>query len=48
MEALLIFVNVERPVAIKIPAQVDSSELNDGLGHPLGPAHSRSFHPITE
>ena len=46
MEALLVFLNVEGPVPIKIPTQVDSSELNDGLGHPLRPAHSRSFHPV--
>ena len=47
-EALLVFFDVEGPVAIKVPAQVDSSELDDGLGHLLSPAHSRTLHAILD
>src|SRR5579863_4058857 len=46
MKALLVFCDVEGPVTIKVPAQVDGSELDDGLGHLLSPAHSRTLHPI--
>ena len=46
MNALLIFFDVEESVAIKVPAQIDGSELDDGLGHPLSPTHSRTLHPI--
>jgi hypothetical protein len=46
MEALLILFDVEGPVAIEVPAQVHGSELHDGLGHFLSPAHSRTLHPI--
>src|SRR5438045_9119130 len=46
MEAFLFFLDVEGPVAIKVAAQIDSSELDDGLGHLLRPAHSRALHAI--
>src|ERR1035441_3385865 len=48
MKALLIFCDVEGPVAIEVPAQVDGSELDDCLGHLLSPAHSRTLHPILD
>src|ERR1039457_2487442 len=48
MKALLIFCDVEGRVAIEVPAQVDGSELDDGLGHLLSPAHSRTLHPILD
>jgi len=35
MEALLISFDVEGPVAIKVPAQVDGFELDDGLKQAL-------------
>lgn len=37
-----------RPVAIKIAAQANGSELDDGLGDAFGPAHSRTLHPILD
>src|SRR5271165_1523029 len=46
MKALLVFCDVEGPVAIEVPAQVDGSELDDSLGHLFSPAHSRTLHPI--
>src|SRR6266702_3814448 len=48
MDPLLIFFDVEGPVAIKIAAQVNGSELDDGLGDGLGPAHSRTLHPVLD
>jgi hypothetical protein len=45
---LLVFFDAERPVGIKVTAQVTSSELEDGLGDSFGPADSRTFHPILE
>src|SRR5271167_1303686 len=48
MKALLIFFDVEGPVAIEVPAQIDSSELDDDLGHLLSPTHSRTLHPILD
>ena len=35
MKALLVFGDVEGPVAIEVPAQVDGSEMDDYLGHLL-------------
>src|SRR5947209_5154508 len=46
MEALLVFFDMKGPVAIKVAAQIDGSELDDGLGHLLRPAHSRTLHAI--
>ncbi len=37
---------MELPVAIKISGEINGSELYDGLGHLLGPAHARTFHAI--
>ena len=48
MKALLIFGDVEGPVAIEVPAQVDGSELDDHLRHLLSSAHSRTLHPILD
>ena len=48
MKALLIFGDVEGPVAIEVPAQVDGSELDDRLCHLFSPAHSRTLHPILD
>ena len=48
MEALLILCDVEGPIAVEVPAQVDGSELNDGLGHRFGPAHSGTLHSILD
>ena len=45
---MLVFFDVERPIGIKVTAQVNSSELQDGLGDGFGPAHSRTFHPILD
>jgi len=45
---LLVFFDVESPVAIDVPAQVDGSELNEGLGHLLSPTHSRTFPSILD
>ena len=45
---MLVFFDVERPVGIKVTAQVNSSELEDGLGDGFGPAHSRTFHAILD
>lgn len=44
----MVVFDVERPVAIKVPAQVDGSELDDGLGHRFSPAHSRALHAILD
>src|SRR5262249_19047094 len=46
--SVLVFFDVERPVGIKVTAQVNSSELEDGLADGFGPAHSRTFHPILD
>ena len=43
---MLVLVNVELPVAIKISGEVDGSELYSGLRHLLGPAHAGTFHAI--
>ena len=48
MKALLIFFDVEGPVAIEVPAQIDSSKLDDGFGHLLSPTYSRTLHPILD
>src|ERR1035438_2397157 len=48
MKALLVFCDVEGPVAIEVPAQVNGSELDDCLGHLLSPAHSRTLHSILD
>ena len=40
IKASLILFDVEFPIAIKVSRQIDGSELNDGLGHLLGPAHA--------
>ena len=39
---------VAGPGGIKVPAQVDGPELDDGLGHRLSPAHSQTLHPILD
>src|SRR5579863_5246559 len=48
MKTLLVFCDVEGPVAIEVPAQVDGSELDDCLGHRLSPAHSRTLHSVLD
>jgi len=48
MKALLVFCDVERPVAIEVAAQVDGSELDDCLCHLLSPSHSRTLHSILD
>jgi hypothetical protein len=45
---LLVLFDVEGPVGVEVPAQIDGSELDDGLGHLLGPAHARTLHPILD
>src|SRR5260370_7949165 len=48
MKALLVFCDVEGPVAIEVPAQVDGSELDDCLCHLRSPAHAGTLHPILD
>ena len=48
MKALLSTGDVEGPVGIEVPTQVDGSELDDRPGHLLSPAHSRTLHPILD
>src|SRR5580704_14782814 len=48
MKALVIACDVEGPVAIEVPAQVDGSELDDYLRHLLSPAHSGTFHAVLD
>ena len=37
----LILFDVELPIGVKVSGEVDGSELDDGLCHLLGPAHTR-------
>src|ERR1700686_5775379 len=39
-------VDVELPVLIEVSREIDGSELNDGLCHLLGPAHSGTFQAV--
>src|SRR5882724_1716167 len=48
MKAALVLLDMERPVGIKVSAEVDGSELDDGLGHVLCPAHTGSLHPVLD
>src|ERR1700694_2224297 len=46
VKSLLVSFHVKRPVTIEVSAQIDGSQLDDGLGHRLGPTHARSLHAI--
>src|SRR5258707_10552713 len=48
MNPLLVLFDVEGPVGIEVPAQIDGSELDESLGDGPGPAHSRTFHPVLD
>src|ERR1035437_10027627 len=48
IEAFLILVDVELPVLIEVAGEIDSSELDDGLRHLFGPAHSGTLHSILD
>jgi hypothetical protein len=42
----LLLIDVEFPVAVEVSREINGSELDDGLGHLLGPAHAGALHPI--
>ena len=46
VDSFLVFLDVERPGLIEVATEVSGSELDDGLGHSLGPAHARSLHAV--
>jgi len=46
VDSFLVYLDVERPVLIEVATEVSGSELDDGLGHSLGPAHARSLHAV--
>src|SRR2546425_9120392 len=48
MKSLLVLLDVEGPVSIEIPAQVDGSQLDDSFRHGFGPTHAGSLHPVLD
>ena len=46
IEPLLVFLDVKGPILIEVATEVNGSQLDDGLGHSLGPAQAPSTGPL--